>query len=184
MPAWTEDEQAFAKALQKELKAAERGMPAKVDPLRIPGPGGDNFVGGGSTDVGDVTLIAPTASIRFPGQVPGAISHHWSSVACNYGSTAWKGLNAGAKAIAASAIDLMTRPEELKKLRTEFEEYVKEEPLQAVPAGGRQAAAGYQRRADEEIPPSPGKGNYRINRRAAHCDIIIASETWLSLMQV
>ena len=30
------------------------------------------------------------------------------------------GLNAGAKAIAASAIDLLTRPEELKKLRTEF----------------------------------------------------------------
>jgi len=128
MPVWTEEEQAFAKALEKELKTAERGMPAKVDPLRIPGPGGDNFVGGGSSDVGDVTLIAPTASIRFPGQVPGAVSHHWSSVACNFGSTAWKGLNAGAKAIAASAIDLMTRPEELKNLRTEFEEYVKKNP--------------------------------------------------------
>jgi aminobenzoyl-glutamate utilization protein B len=49
-------------------------------------------------------------------------------VACNYGSTAWKGLNAGAKAIAASAIDLLTKPEELKKLRDEFEEYSKKHP--------------------------------------------------------
>jgi len=126
MPAWTEEENVFAKALQKELKAREEsGMPAKVDPLREPRGEG---IGGGSSDVGDVTLVAPTATIRFPGQVPGAIGHHWSSVASNYGSTAWKGLNAGAKAIAASAVDLLTKPEELKKLRAEFEEYTKKFP--------------------------------------------------------
>ena len=125
MPQWTEEEQAFAKALQKELKAPEVGMPIKVGNLREPSP---VSIGGGSSDVGDVTLVAPTSSIRFPGQVPGAIGHHWSSVASNFGSTAWKGLNAGAKAIAASAVDLLTKPEELKKLRTEFEEYIKKNP--------------------------------------------------------
>jgi aminobenzoyl-glutamate utilization protein B len=125
MPAWTEEEHAFAKALQKELKAPETGMPSKAGELRAPG---GPEIGGGSSDVGDVTLVAPTASIRFPGQVPGAVGHHWSSVATNYGSTAWKGLNAGAKAIAASAIDLMAKPEELKKLRAEFEEYTKKFP--------------------------------------------------------
>jgi len=128
MPPWTEEENVFAKALQKELKAKEEGLPTKVDSLRGPSP---VSIGGGSTDVGDVTLITPTASIRFPGQVPGAIGHHWSSVACNYGSTAWKGLNAGAKAIAASAIDLMTKPEELKKLRAEFEETSKKYPYKS-----------------------------------------------------
>jgi aminobenzoyl-glutamate utilization protein B len=128
MPAWTEEEIAFAKALQKELKVPESGMPTKVDPLRE--PRGDS-IGGGSSDVGDVTLVTPTASIRFPGQVPGAIGHHWSSVATNFGSTAWKGLNAGAKAIAASAIDLLTKPEELKKLRVEFEEYTKKFPYKS-----------------------------------------------------
>jgi len=125
MPAWSEEEQAFAKALQKELGAEEKGMPAEVGKLEAPTR---TFVGGGSSDVGDVTLIAPTATITFPGQVPGAIGHHWSSVACNYGSTAWKGLNAGAKAIAASAIDLLTKPAELAKLRREFEEYSKTHP--------------------------------------------------------
>jgi len=125
MPEWTEEEHAFAKALQKELGRKETGMPTEVGTLsdRV-----RRFVGGGSSDVGDVCLIAPTATIRFPGQVPGAIGHHWSSVACNYGSTAWKGLNAGAKAMASSAIDLLTRPKELKKLRDEFEAYAKEHP--------------------------------------------------------
>jgi aminobenzoyl-glutamate utilization protein B len=127
MPAWTDEEQAFAKALQKELGAKETGMPSKVDALEPPATGGA-FVGGGSSDVGDVTLIAPTATITFPGWVPGAIGHHWSTVAAGYGSTAWKGLNAGAKAIAASAVDLLTKPEELAKLRKEFEEYSKTHP--------------------------------------------------------
>ena len=125
MPAWTEEEQAFAKALQKELGVEEKGMPSKVDELQAPT---GMFVGGGSSDVGDVTLIAPTATITFPGLVPGAIGHHWSAVASFYGSTAWKGLNAGAKAIAASAVDLLTKPEELAKLRKEFEDYSKKRP--------------------------------------------------------
>ncbi len=127
MPAWSEEEQAFARALQKELGAKEAGMPDKVEALEAP-RGGREFVGGGSSDVGDVTLVAPTATITFPGSVPGSIGHHWSNVACWYGSTAWKGLNAGAKAIAASAVDLLTKPEELAKLRREFEEYSKTRP--------------------------------------------------------
>ncbi len=125
MPEWTEEEQAFAKALQKDLGREETGMPSEVGKLR---DRSGFFVGGGSSDVGDVTLIAPTATILFPGQVPGAIGHHWSSVSCNYGTTAWKGLNAGAKAMAASAIDLMTEPKELQKLRDEFEAYSAEHP--------------------------------------------------------
>lgn len=125
MPEWSDEEHAFAKALQKELGRPEDGMPKEVRPFRDQP---SVFVGGGSSDVGDVSLIAPTATIRFPGQVPGAIGHHWSSVACNYGSTAWKGLNAGAKAMAASAIDLLTKPAELKKIRDEFEAYAKEHP--------------------------------------------------------
>jgi aminobenzoyl-glutamate utilization protein B len=125
MPAWTEEEHAFARQLQKNLGVREQGMPARVGSLREPE---SVFVGGGSSDVGDVTLVAPTATIRFPGQVPGGIGHHWSTVAATYGSTSWKGLNAGAKAMAASAVDLLTRPEELKKLRDEFEAYAKTHP--------------------------------------------------------
>lgn len=125
MPEWTEDENEFAKQLQKNLGVKIEGMPNEIDLIKAYT---QPFTGGGSTDVGDVSLIAPTATILFPGGVPGKIPHHWSSVACNYGSLAWKGLNAGAKAIAASAIDLLTKPDELKILRTEFEEYSKKHP--------------------------------------------------------
>jgi len=129
MPQWTEEEQAFAKALQKELGKKESGMPSKVRPLM---KRTRTFVGGGSSDVAEVSRVCPTTTIRFPGQVPGAIGHHWSSVASNYGSTAWKGLNAGAKAMAASAIDLYKDPELVKKIRKEFEKFLEKNPYRSL----------------------------------------------------
>ena len=125
MPEWSTEDHEFAKALQKELGKKEQGMPQEVDQLKPPS---GKFTGGGSSDHGDVTLVAPTATIRFPGVVPGAIGHHWSNVTCNFGSLAWKGLNAGAKAMAATAIDLLTKPKELQKIKNEFIEYSKEHP--------------------------------------------------------
>ena len=125
MPEWTEEEHEFAKALQRELGEKENGMPTETGMIRKPK---SVFIGGSWSDHGDVTLIAPTTTVRFPGIVPGAIAHHWSNVTCNYGSMAWKGLNAGAKAMAASAIDLLTQPERLEKIRKEFEDYIKGHP--------------------------------------------------------
>lgn len=128
MPEWTEEEHEFAKAMQKELGEEEKGMPTEIRELSEPNA---RFVGGGSSDVGDVTLIAPTATLRFPGGVPGGISHHWSAVAANYGSTAWKGLNAGAKVMAATAIDLFTQEELRKTIIEEFNEYSKDHPYKS-----------------------------------------------------
>ena len=98
-------------------------------------------------------MIAPTATITFPGQVPGAIGHHWSVVACNRGPLAWKGLNAGAKAIAASAVDLLTRPEELAKLRTEFEAYSKAHPYKPFLPADAQPPNGLNRELMEKWRP-------------------------------
>lgn len=125
MPEWTEEENMYARALQKELEREESGLPTEVGRLR------DEerfFVGGGSSDVAEVSRVCPLATVRFPGQVPGAIGHHWSSVSCNYGSTAWKGLNAGAKAMAATAIDLFIDSEAFKVVREEFEAFIAENP--------------------------------------------------------
>ena len=135
MPAWSEKEQVFAKALQKELGEKETGFPVEVKPLKKPS---EVQVGGGSSDVGEVTLIAPTATLNFPGEVPGSIGHHWSSVTCNYGSAAWKGLNAGAKVMAATALDLFTKPEMLEEIKKEFVEYSKTHPYKSfLPAGAK-----------------------------------------------
>lgn len=135
MPSWTEEEQTFAKSLQKELGAKETGFPVKFNALKEPSA---QQTGGGSSDVGEVTLIAPTATLNFPGNVPGAIGHHWSTVTSGYGSAAWKGLNAGAKVMAATALDLITRPKLLEEIKTEFAEYSKEHPYKSfLPEGAK-----------------------------------------------
>jgi aminobenzoyl-glutamate utilization protein B len=135
LPAWSDSEQAFAKALQKEVGQKETGYPDSVNPLRKPS---NIQVGGGSSDVGEVTLIAPTATVNFPGGVPGEIAHHWSTVASGFGSAAWKGLNAGAKVMAATALDLMTKPKLLEDIKNEFAVYSKTHPYKSfLPAGAK-----------------------------------------------
>jgi aminobenzoyl-glutamate utilization protein B len=134
LPQWTDSEQTFARSLQKELGAKENGYPSEVKPLKAP----TDQINGGSSDVGEVTLIAPTATLNFPGQVPGVYGHHWSTVACGYGSAAWKGLNTGAKVIAATALDLITKPAMLAEIKKEFEAYSKEHPYKSfLPEGAK-----------------------------------------------
>lgn len=135
MPQWTDDEQKFAKALQKEMGRDQTGYPDKVAEWKAPS---GIQVGGGSSDVGEVTLIAPTATVNFPGGVPGQIAHHWSSVASYYGSAAWKGLNAGARVMAATALDLLTNQKMLTDIKAEFAEYSKTHPYKSfLPAGSQ-----------------------------------------------
>lgn len=135
IPAWSDSEQAFAKSLQKELGQKEKGYPDSVNPLHKPS---EVQVGGGSSDVGEVTLIAPTATLNFPGGVPGAIGHHWSAVASYYGSASWKGLIAGAGVMAGTALDLMTKPNLLEEIKKEFTAYSKTHPYKSfLPEGAK-----------------------------------------------
>ena len=135
MPVWSEQEQLFAKSLQKELGVKEIGYTFKIEPLKDPAL---NELDGSSSDVGEVTMVAPTASVYFPGQVPGSVGHHWSVVTCNYGSAAWKGLNTGARVIAATALDLLTKPKLLQEIKNEFEIQSKDHPFKSfLPDGAK-----------------------------------------------
>jgi aminobenzoyl-glutamate utilization protein B len=135
MPDWTDKEQLFAMALQKELGEKETGYSLKVKPLNKPA---GTEVGGSSSDVGEVTMIAPTATLNFPGGVPGEIGHHWSTTAAGYGTAAWKGLNTGARVIAATVIDLITKPKLLEDVKKEFDEYSGEHPYKSfLPDGAK-----------------------------------------------
>lgn len=134
-PEWSESENTFAKSLQKELGLDEVGFTVKIKPMYKPS---DQQIGGASTDVGEVSLIAPVATLNFPGIVPGVIGHHWSTVTSTFGSTAWKGLNTGAKVIAATALDLITKPKLLEQIRTEFMKYSIYHPYKSfLPEGAK-----------------------------------------------
>lgn len=121
-PTYSAEEEAYARALPQAAGYPVKGMDYRLElasphkePLR-----------GGSSDVGDVTLVAPTVTIRFPTRVPGSPAHHWTVVSAGATSIAHKGMTAGAKAAAFSAYDLLTQPEVLVKIREEFEALRKE----------------------------------------------------------
>ncbi|MDO8545078.1 MAG: amidohydrolase [Opitutaceae bacterium] len=77
--------------------------------------------GGGSTDVGDVSWVVPTVGLRAATWAPGTPAHSWQAVACGGTTLGLKGMNVAAKTLAATAIDLFTRPETVAKARAELE---------------------------------------------------------------
>ncbi len=123
-PAYTEEEEAFARALQTENGYPVIGMDY---PLQLSSPGSEPMRGG-SSDVGDVTLVTPTVTLRFPARVPGSPGHHWTVAAASKTPIAHKGLTAGAKVLALSAFDLLTQPGALQKIRDEFSELAAKRP--------------------------------------------------------
>lgn len=76
----------------------------------------------GSTDVGDVSWLTPTAQITTATWTSAAPGHSWQNVSIGKTSIAYKGMLQAAKIIAGSAADLMEQPELLAKARTEFDE--------------------------------------------------------------
>jgi len=59
-PAWSDSEQGFAKELQKAWGVKELGLPDSPELLLAP----QVFTGGASSDVGDVSLVAPSRRLR------------------------------------------------------------------------------------------------------------------------
>jgi len=109
MPAWDKADQALAKAVQRELKQAERGLESEVGRLGEPVRDEDNH-GGGSDDIGDVSWVVPTITLRYPANIPGTIGHHWSSGIAMATPIAHKGCSAGAKVHALTMLDLLLTP--------------------------------------------------------------------------
>lgn len=92
----------------------------------------------GSTDVGDVSWLTPTAQIHVASLPNGCPGHSWQSVSCGKTSIGRKAAVLAGKVLAASAIDLITQPALLKAAREEFElrteqGYVCPIPQDAVP---------------------------------------------------
>ena len=122
MPEWTEEEQVFAKAVQETVGAEVLGLQGDIIIKDQPDGTPAVFVGGGSSDIGEVSLVVPLTTVRFPVYPKGAIGHHWSLTAFTGTSIAHKGLIAGAQAMAVSAIELLTNPEKVAEIQKSFKE--------------------------------------------------------------
>ena len=120
LPKWSDAENKFAKELQKSLGKMEEGLPTKIEPLRA------SRQNSSSNDIGDITWVVPTATVRFPVVVPGVQGHHWTAGITPTMSIAHKGAVVGAKVIAASVLDLLTSPELRAAAKKQFDDDTKE----------------------------------------------------------
>ncbi len=110
MPAWSQADQAFARLVQRNMNVREQGLPTEVGRLEGPTRPEDNR-GGGSDDIGDVSWSVPTVTLRYAANIPGMTGHHWSSAIAEATPVAHKGVTAGAKVEAMTAMDLLMKPE-------------------------------------------------------------------------
>lgn len=85
-------------------------------------PWDEGIVWPGSTDVGDVSWNAPTIEFNTSTYVLGTGAHSWQVVACSGSAIGHKSLLFASKTMAGSIIDLLTKPELLKKAQVELKE--------------------------------------------------------------
>ena len=141
LPHYTEDEITFAAGLRTTYQVA--GLPGSrteenrqirafvMDKTHQGRTAVNNFVipyhpschfNPGSSDVGDVSWLTPTAqfeAVTWPSGCPG---HSWQTVSTGKTSFAHKGVLYAAKALAGAVADLMENPELVSQARAEFRE--------------------------------------------------------------
>jgi aminobenzoyl-glutamate utilization protein B len=134
---FTSEEVAFAKQIQQSfapgmlkhaLSMTQRVTAGELDPALLDQPlwgqilkHSEAFtVMPGSTEVGDVSQITPTAQITTTCWPFGSPAHSWQIVASSGSSVGMKGMLLAAKAIALAGIDLLTKPEVLAAAKAEF----------------------------------------------------------------
>lgn len=160
LPVYSQEDWAFAKALKQTCPQGE--LPGTLGPQAgekkafvaaitdsgsralndfvMPYVPSNNFERG-STDVGDVSWLTPTAQIQALTWVSGCPGHSWQTVSMGKSDIAHKGLLYAAKVLAGAAADLMENPELLVKARAEFDQ---------------EAAAGYDCPIGPEVVPAAG----------------------------
>ena len=114
-----EREQAFAKKIRESLgdKLIALNSTNEVQPFI-------EYPPRGSTDVGDISWVVPTAGLSTATWVPGTPAHSWQAVASGGMSIGMKGMLIAAKTLALSGHDLFLQPnliqraEEERKKRT------------------------------------------------------------------
>jgi len=109
LPAWSDDDQALARAVQKVVGTEVVGLNTELKELGVPQEG--PLLGGGSDDIGDVSWAVPTVTLVYPANIPNLPGHHWSAAVAMATPIAHKGCTAAAKVVASTALDFLLQPE-------------------------------------------------------------------------
>src|SRR5882762_1424270 len=167
MPHWSDADMALARAAQTEMKAKVEGLKTEITPMKTePGRSG----GGGSDDIAEVSWNLPTVVLRYPGNIPGMIGHHWSSGIAMATPIAHQGATAGAKAHAMTALDLLLKPELLQSARAYFVEQTKETKWQSLVPEGTTAPIHLNREKMEKFRPQLNKLRYDPSKFSTYLD--------------
>ncbi len=150
MPSYTAEEYDFAESIWNTLTDAEKQsteLCEEINLKRLPvqpeGPfltaelipfDGKGFLSG-STDVGDVSWITPTAQCMYTTSALGTVLHSWQMVAQGKSSIAHKGLLQVAKVLALTAIKAMENQDLIKQAKQELQEQLADHPYECpIPA--------------------------------------------------
>jgi aminobenzoyl-glutamate utilization protein B len=129
---YTEEEQNFARAIQRATGVEEKGLNGAIQPLEEPKPDPP----GGSTDVADVSWIVPTLHVSVTTAAEGAPWHAWPVVACGGMSIGHKGMLQAAKVLSVTMVDLFEDAKVREAIQTEFREKTKGQIYKAyIPDG-------------------------------------------------
>jgi aminobenzoyl-glutamate utilization protein B len=113
-PAFDEKDQAFAKALQKELGVPQAGLATEIVPF---GPGHGSSA---SSDIGEVSAAVPLAELFIAARPLGTAAHHWAQTSCSAHPVGFKGMQVASKILAASLVDLLTDRNAVAQAKAEF----------------------------------------------------------------
>nr|WP_309672656.1 peptidase dimerization domain-containing protein [Gemmatimonas sp.] len=110
MPKWDDKDQTLAKGIQKELGSPDFGLSEQVNKQLRGAETPQNWMGGGSDDIGDIAWNVPTITLRFPSNIPGLPGHNWANAISMATPIAHKGALAGAKVQALTMLDIVMTP--------------------------------------------------------------------------
>ncbi|MFA7586065.1 MAG: amidohydrolase [Novosphingobium sp.] len=111
---WNEEEMAFATELAKSLP-----KPGSLTPIPIKPPKVEEGLNG-STDVSDISWVAPTVGISTTSWVPGSPAHSWQSSAASGSSIGVKGAFVAAEVLTLMGAELLQSPDVLAKAKAEL----------------------------------------------------------------
>ncbi len=133
-------ERAFARTLHKTLPSPslQLGAEAEVQPFSV-------RQGMGSTDVGDVSWMAPTVGFVTATWVPGTPAHSWQAVAAGGMGIGHKGMHLAAQLLGLMAVDLFQDAQLIADARAELRRQRGEDFQYAALLGQRQPPLDYRR---------------------------------------